>query len=222
MTARSSSLALMALFHPEKASPPGARSALSTWATRSKPHRLRRPRPQLRSRPRVHREAPRRTSGEKVTLTHLLGKIISRFSIAAPPRGVNGFVSRGASCCATRSTIFFQVAFFDDESAKTGTPRGPRPLRRQQEGQPRRREDPRSHTKGVRPRFAKELREKAEAIRAPRATPITVRGAPAWMVEASRARSSASPLRAGRLLHTIWASSLKRFGMPKDGYRVVQ
>jgi pyruvate dehydrogenase E2 component (dihydrolipoamide acetyltransferase) len=57
-------------------------------------------------------EAVRARTGERVTLTHLVGKAAA-LAIAAAPE-VNGFASFGRLMLRETVDIFFQVAFFDD------------------------------------------------------------------------------------------------------------
>ena len=61
----------------------------------------------------------RETSGEKITLTHVVGKAAA-MAIAAAPE-TNGFASLGRLMLRSSVDVFFQVAFFDDDD---GLPRG--------------------------------------------------------------------------------------------------
>jgi pyruvate dehydrogenase E2 component (dihydrolipoamide acetyltransferase) len=63
-------------------------------------------------------ERLRRTSGEKITLTHLVGKAIA-MAIAERPE-TNAFVSRGRLMQRPTIDIFFQVAHFDDDKGTDG------------------------------------------------------------------------------------------------------
>ncbi len=60
----------------------------------------------------------RRESGEKVTLTHLVGKAAA-LAIAAHPE-VNGFPSHGRLMVRDTIDVFFQVAFFDEDVKRDG------------------------------------------------------------------------------------------------------
>jgi len=69
-------------------------------------------------------DALRAKSGEKVTLTHLVGKAAA-MAIAAAPE-VNGFASMGRLMLRDSVDVFFQVAFFDEKeraAARDGTRR---------------------------------------------------------------------------------------------------
>lgn len=154
----------------------------------------------------------RESSGEKVTLTHLVGKIIA-MTIAEHPE-VNGFVSYGRLMLRDTVDIFFQVAFFDDEVGKTG----PR------ESRDRTTESKKANLAGAKIRgvdrkdvveVARELREKAEAIRA-RGDAETVKSAS--MMSGVPGPLVGLALRAVGYLHYDLGFSLKRFGMPNDGF----
>src|SRR5580658_10082240 len=154
----------------------------------------------------------REASGEKVTLTHLVGKIAA-LSMAAYPE-VNGFVSSGRLMLRETVDVFFQVAFFDDEVGKTG-PRDKRD---------RSTESKKANLAGAKIRevdkksvvdIARELREKAEAIRS--------KGEADTIKSASAMSSVPGPLvgmalRAASYLHYDLGLDLRRFGMPNDGF----
>jgi pyruvate dehydrogenase E2 component (dihydrolipoamide acetyltransferase) len=66
----------------------------------------------------------REATGEKITLTHIVGKAIA-IAIASAPE-TNGFASLGRLMLRDRVDIFFQVAFFDRDAAHPrGTERAP-------------------------------------------------------------------------------------------------
>jgi pyruvate/2-oxoglutarate dehydrogenase complex dihydrolipoamide acyltransferase (E2) component len=154
----------------------------------------------------------REASGEKITITHLVGKIIA-MTIAAHPE-VNGFVSMGRLMLRETVDIFFQVAFFDDEVGKEG-PRDKRD---------RMTESKKANLAGAKIRevdkksvvdIARELREKAEAIRR--------KGEADTIKSASTMSSVPGPfvgmaLRAASYLHYDLGFDLRRFGMPSDGF----
>jgi pyruvate/2-oxoglutarate dehydrogenase complex dihydrolipoamide acyltransferase (E2) component len=154
----------------------------------------------------------RESSGEKITITHLVGKIIA-MAIAAHPE-VNGFVSHGRLMLRDTVDIFFQVAFFDDEVGKEG----PRETRS------RASESKKANLAGAKIRevdkksvveIARELREKAEAIRS-KGQGETVKSASAMSgVPGPFVRSA---LRAASYLHYELGLDLRRFGMPDDGF----
>ncbi len=201
----------MARFHPEKGLSTWRKVALSTWGAPLNPTAygvL-----DLDCDPALAYIARlRETSGEKITLTHLVGKIIA-LSIAAHPE-VNGFVSRGRLMRRDTVDIFFQVAFFDDEVGKT-TPR---------EGRDRSEGSKKANLAGAKIRqvddksvveIARELREKAEAIRA-RGDAETVKSAS--MMSRVPGPFVGLALRAAAYLHYDMGLDLKRFGMPNDGF----
>jgi pyruvate/2-oxoglutarate dehydrogenase complex dihydrolipoamide acyltransferase (E2) component len=154
----------------------------------------------------------RESSGEKITLTHLVGKIIA-LTIAEHPE-VNGFVSYGRLMLRDTVDVFFQVAFFDDEVGKSG-PRDSRD---------RSSESKKANLAGAKIRevdrksvveIARELREKAEAIRA-RGDAETARSAS--MMSGVPGPFVGLALRAAAYMHYDLGLSLKRFGMPNDGF----
>src|SRR5271165_3918641 len=62
----------------------------------------------------------REASGEKVTLTHVVGKAAA-IAIASSPEA-NGFASFGRLMLRETVDVFFQVAFFDKETRKAAAP----------------------------------------------------------------------------------------------------
>src|SRR5262249_43461405 len=109
--------------------------------------------------------AVRAASGEKITLTHLVGKAVAQ-AIAEHPE-VNGFASRGRLMLRETVDIFFQVAFFDEapdaEKKKDANLAGAKVRA--------------ADTKDI-VAIARELRERAERIRA-KADAETARGSAA-------------------------------------------
>jgi pyruvate/2-oxoglutarate dehydrogenase complex dihydrolipoamide acyltransferase (E2) component len=201
----------MARFHSEKGLSTWRKVALSTWGEPVNPTAY--GVIDLDCEPALAYVAKlRETSGEKITLTHLVGKIIA-LTIAQHPE-VNGFVSYGRLMLRDTVDIFFQVAFFDDEVGKTG----PR------ESRNRSTESKKANLAGAKIRevdkksvvdIARELREKAEAIRS--------RGDGDTVKSASMMSNVPGPvvglaLRAAAYLHYDLGFSLKRFGMPNDGF----
>jgi pyruvate/2-oxoglutarate dehydrogenase complex dihydrolipoamide acyltransferase (E2) component len=201
----------MARFHSEKGLSTWRKVALSTWGEPVNPTAY--GVIDLDCEPALTYIAKlRETSGEKITLTHLVGKIIA-LTIAQHPE-VNGFVSYGRLMLRDTVDIFFQVAFFDDEVGKTG----PR------ESRNRSTESKKANLAGAKIRevdkksvvdIARELREKAEAIRS--------RGDGDTVKSASMMSNVPGPvvglaLRAAAYLHYDMGISLKRFGMPNDGF----
>jgi pyruvate/2-oxoglutarate dehydrogenase complex dihydrolipoamide acyltransferase (E2) component len=100
----------------------------------------------------------REASGEKVTLTHVCGKAAA-IAIASAPE-TNGFASMGGLKLRETVDVFFQVAFFDEESRAAAG--GERETRRDANlaGAKIERVDEKNVVE-----IARELREKAEAIR---------------------------------------------------------
>jgi pyruvate/2-oxoglutarate dehydrogenase complex dihydrolipoamide acyltransferase (E2) component len=156
--------------------------------------------------------ALRESSGERITLTHLVGKIAA-MAIAAHPE-VNGFASAGRLMRRDTVDVFFQVAFFDDEVAKGAAA----------EGRGRRGGGKSANLAGAKIRevdkkgvveIARELRQKAEAIRA--------RGDADTARSASRMSGVPGPLlglalRAAAFLHYDLGFDLGPLGMPNDGF----
>ena len=154
----------------------------------------------------------RETSGEKITLTHLVGKAIA-LSIAALPE-VNGFVSQGRLKLRETVDIFFQVAFFDDEVSETGLREKPDWTTHRKRANLAGAKIQSTDTKSL-VEIAKELREKAEAIRAD-ADADTIRSA-------NKLSNLPGPIvglvmRAAAYLHYDLGFDLTRFGMPDDGF----
>ncbi len=152
-------------------------------------------------------ERLREASGEKVTLTHVLGRAIG-LAIAEHPE-VNGFVSRGRLMLRETVDVFFQVAFFDQD-AGVASPAGAKKKEANLAGAKICAVNEKSTVE-----IARELRERAERLR--------TRG------DAETARSSAmlaklpAPMvglatRAGGLLSYDLGLNLSRFGIPRDAF----
>ncbi len=103
-------------------------------------------------------------SGERVTLTHLVGNAAAAAIASAPE--TNGFASFGRLMLRETVDVFFQVAFFDEEVRGAKNKEGERETRRDANlaGAKVVAVDGKSVTD-----IARELRERAEAIRARKA-----------------------------------------------------
>jgi pyruvate dehydrogenase E2 component (dihydrolipoamide acetyltransferase) len=149
--------------------------------------------------------ALRAASGEKITLTHLVGKAIAD-AIAEHPE-VNGFASRGRLMLRDTVDVFFQVAFFDESPAPPtkGGKKGANLA-----GAKVRAADTKSAVE-----IARELRERAERIRA-KADAETARGA-ATLSKLPNALVGLAA-RAGAMLSYDLGLDLSRFGIPYDAF----
>jgi pyruvate dehydrogenase E2 component (dihydrolipoamide acetyltransferase) len=150
----------------------------------------------------------RRTSGERITLTHLVGKAAA-VAIAEAPE-VNGFASMGRLILRDTVDVFFQVAFFDEKKENGGgDDRGARRDANLAGAKVRR-----ADTKSV-VEIARELRERTERIRASgdaetaRASQMMAR-LPAPLVPIAT--------RAGAFLSYDLGLDLRRFGVPFDAF----
>jgi pyruvate/2-oxoglutarate dehydrogenase complex dihydrolipoamide acyltransferase (E2) component len=151
-------------------------------------------------------------SGEKITLTHLVGKIAA-LTIADYPE-VNGFVSHGRLFLRDTVDIFFHVAFFDDEIGKTG-PREKRGRTTESKkanlaGTKVERVDARSLVD-----IARQVRERTEALRG--------RGDAETAASARKMSGVPGPLvgialRAAGYLNYDLGLDLSRLGVPNDGF----
>jgi pyruvate/2-oxoglutarate dehydrogenase complex dihydrolipoamide acyltransferase (E2) component len=160
----------------------------------------------------LYAERLRDQSGEKVTLSHIVGKAIAT-CIAARPE-VNGFVSHGTLYVRDTVDIFYQVAFFDDDVGREGG-------RRKVDGEAGSRD---ANLAGAKIRdcdkksvvaIARELRQRAEAIRA--------RGEAETADSANLMAKIPAPLvglavRAGAYLSYDLGLDLRRFGIPLDAF----
>jgi len=153
-------------------------------------------------------ETLRRETGERVTLTHLVGKAVA-VALAESPE-CNGFVSRGRLLLRDTVDVFFQVSFFDQERKGDGGDGGGKKKDANLAGA----KITACETKSV-VEIAKELRERALAIRE--------RG-DAETAKASRMMAKIpGPLlgaatRAGAYLTYDLGLDLRRFGVPSDAF----
>ena len=153
-------------------------------------------------------EQAREASGEKVTLTHVVGKAAA-LAIAAAPE-TNGFASMGRLRLRPTVDVFFQVAFFDAEA------------REAQGGERQTRRDANlagakvcgADEKGV-VDLARELRERAQAIRA-KASDATVKASQLIAGVPAPLRSAAARL--SSFLNFDLGVDLVALGMPRDPF----
>ena len=143
----------------------------------------------------------REKTGEKVTLTHLVGKAAALALTEFPE--CNGFVSRGRLMVRDTVDVFFQVSFFDE--AKVGGERRANLAGAKISG---------CDKKSV-AEIAKELRERAEAIRT-RGDADTVRTS--TMMAKLPGAVLGLVTRAGAYLSYDLGLDLRRFGMPDDAF----
>jgi len=146
-------------------------------------------------------------TGEKVTLTHLVGKAVA-VSIASAPE-TNGFASFGRLMLRDTVDVFFQVSFFDKD-AEVG--RGERATRRDANlaGAKVRRADEKSVVD-----LARELRESAQAIRE-KGKDSTVRATKLMASMPGPIRSWAAKL--GAFLSFDFGWNLSKLGVPFDPF----
>jgi len=148
-------------------------------------------------------------SGEKVTLTHLVGKAAA-VAIASAPE-TNGFPSMGRLMLRETVDVFFQVAFFDrDEAAGEAGEKKATRKDANLAGAKVARADEKSVVE-----VARELRERAQAIR--------VREVDATVSATKRLAALPGPLRAaaaraGAFLSFDLGWNLKRVGIPYDPF----
>jgi pyruvate dehydrogenase E2 component (dihydrolipoamide acetyltransferase) len=148
--------------------------------------------------------ALREASGEKITLTHLIGKAVA-IAIAEHPE-VNAFASRGRLMLRETVDVFFQVAFFDDAPKDSTTKKKDANLA----GAKVRAADTKSVIE-----IARELRERAEKIRA-KADAETARGS-ATLSKLPKSLVGFAT-RAGAMLSYDLGLNLSRFGIPYDAF----
>jgi pyruvate dehydrogenase E2 component (dihydrolipoamide acetyltransferase) len=150
----------------------------------------------------------REASGERVTLTHLVGKAAA-IAIASAPE-TNGFASFGSLRIRETVDVFFQVAFFDEHAG--GAKGEERTARRDANlaGAKIRCADKKSVVE-----IASELRERAESIRAGR-TDATVNASKRIGGIPGPVRSLAA--RAGAFLSFDLGRNLSRVGIPFDPF----
>jgi pyruvate dehydrogenase E2 component (dihydrolipoamide acetyltransferase) len=149
----------------------------------------------------------REASGEKVTLTHVVGKAAA-VAIASAPE-TNGFASLGRLMLRETVDVFFQVSFFDGEGTCT---RGERETRRDANlaGAKVARADQKSVVA-----VARELRERSQTIRE--------RGGDATVRATKMMASLPGPLRfwaarVGAFLSFDMGWNLGRLGIPYDPF----
>jgi pyruvate dehydrogenase E2 component (dihydrolipoamide acetyltransferase) len=148
--------------------------------------------------------ALRDASGEKITLTHLVGKAVA-MAIAEHPE-VNGFASRGRLMLRETVDIFYQVAFFD-EAPSNGA-------KKKKDANLAGAKVKAADTKSV-VEISRELRERAEKIRA-RADAETARGSAALSKLPKSLVGFAT--RTGAMLSYDFGLNLSRFGIPYDAF----
>jgi pyruvate dehydrogenase E2 component (dihydrolipoamide acetyltransferase) len=150
----------------------------------------------------------REASGEKVTLTHLVGKAAA-IAIASAPE-TNGFASFGSLKLRETVDVFFQVAFFDKDAQRAE--KGERETRRDANlaGAKVRAVDRKSIAD-----VARELRERAEAIRS-RGKDATVRATKMMSAMPGPMRSWAA--RFGAFLSFDLGWNLSSLGIPFDPF----
>jgi pyruvate/2-oxoglutarate dehydrogenase complex dihydrolipoamide acyltransferase (E2) component len=150
----------------------------------------------------------REATGEKVTLTHVVGKAAA-VAIGSAPE-TNGFASFGRLMLRPTVDVFFQISFFDAD-AKVAD-RGERGTRRDANlaGAKVARADEKSVVD-----VARELRERAEAIRQ-RAPDATVRATKMMAGLPGPLRAAAAKLGAFLSFDLGW--NLGRIGIPYDPF----
>jgi pyruvate dehydrogenase E2 component (dihydrolipoamide acetyltransferase) len=150
----------------------------------------------------------REASGEKVTLTHLVGKAAA-VAIASAPE-TNGFASFGRLMLRETVDVFFQVAFFDGEGQPSAE--AERETRRDANlaGAKISRTDDKSPVE-----IARELRERAQTIRA-RGKDATVRATKMMAGMPGPLRSTVAHLGAFFSFDVGW--NLSRLGVPQDPF----
>ena len=150
----------------------------------------------------------RAASGEKVTLTHLVGKAAALAMASAPE--TNGFASFGRLMLRDGVDVFFQVAFFDrEEPAAARVDREARP-----DANLAGAKITSTDTKSV-VAIARELRERAEAIRA-RGNDPTVRASKTMARVPTLLRAFATRLVAFLTFDLGW--NLSSIGIPFDPF----
>lgn len=150
----------------------------------------------------------REASGEKVTLTHLVGKAVA-VAIASAPE-TNGFASFGRLMLRDTVDVFFQVAFFDRDAG--AAEKGEREARKDANlaGAKVARADAKSVVD-----VARELRERAHAIRT-RERDATVRATKMMGGMPGPLRSMVA--RFGAFLSFDLGWNLSRIGIPFDPF----
>ncbi len=150
----------------------------------------------------------REATGEKITLTHLVGKAAA-IAIAAAPE-TNGFASMGRLMLRSAVDVFFQVAFFDGDN---GPPRGTE-MQTRADANLAGAKIERADTKSV-VAIARELRDRATAIRT-RAHDETVRAMK--LIGSLPGPLSSTAAHLGAFLSFDLGWDLSRLGMPLDPF----
>jgi len=150
----------------------------------------------------------RQASGEKITLTHVVGKAAA-VAIGSAPE-TNGFASFGRLRLRQTVDVFFQVAFFDEQTRKADE--GERETRR--DANLAGAKVTRADAKGV-AEIARELRERAEAIRA-RGKDPTVRASKMMGAVPSPLRGAVARFSAFLTFDLGW--NLSAIGVPFDPF----
>jgi len=200
----------MSVFHERRSLPTWRKVALSAWGAPRSPTAYGMLdidcEPSL-----AYIERLRETSGEKVTLTHVLGRAVA-IALAEHPE-VNGFVSGGRLMLRDTVDLFFQVVYFDDDEAPDAPAMGKR--KKEKKG---------ANLAGVKVRgadrkstvdIARELRESATKIRA-RGDAETARGSA--MLAKLPGPLVGLATRAGAALSYDLGMNLSRFGIPYDAF----
>ena len=162
----------------------------------------------------------RHDSGEKVTMTTLIGKCIA-MGIAEHPE-TNAYVSRGNLVVRDTVDIFYQVAFFDDDAKKPGAEKGEKSAENGEK--PAEKKSKSANLAGAKivevnqknvVELSRELRERAEAIRG-KGDAETARGAKALTRMPQRFIGVATRLGAYASYDLGW--NLSKLGIPYDAF----
>jgi pyruvate dehydrogenase E2 component (dihydrolipoamide acetyltransferase) len=155
----------------------------------------------------------RARSGERVTLTHLVGKAAA-LAIAAAPE-VNVYASFGRLILRDTVDVYFQVAFFDEPSAGTNGHEADERARRTRAGANLAGAKVQEADRKTLVEIARELRQMAEAVRQRGDSPTaalarTMKRLPAPLVSLAT--------RATELLMYDAGFDLSPFGVPEDPF----
>ncbi len=162
-------------------------------------------------------EKKRAESGEKITMTTLIGKCIA-MGIADHPE-TNAYVSRGNLVVRDTVDIFYQVAFFDDDTKKPKVENGEKSLEK-----PAEKKSKSANLAGAKIvevdkksviELSRELRERAEAIRG-KGDAETARGAQALARMPQRLIGVATRFGAYASYDLGW--NLSKLGIPYDAF----
>jgi pyruvate/2-oxoglutarate dehydrogenase complex dihydrolipoamide acyltransferase (E2) component len=163
----------------------------------------------------------RAASGEKVTMTTLIGKCIA-MGIAEHPE-TNAYVSRGNIVVRDTVDIFYQVSFFDEDTKKPAPENGEKLLEKPGE-KPAEKKSKNANLAGAKiievnvksvVELSRELRERAEAIRG-RGDGDTARAAKALARVPQRLIGVATRFGAYASYDLGW--NLSKFGIPFDAF----